>query len=46
VGYTSREFAFDLSVRQMLKPSSTAIFVGFKYHFEATGIGAGGGSDF
>jgi opacity protein-like surface antigen len=46
VGYTSREFAFDLSMRQMIKPACTAIFVGFKYHFEATGIGAGGGSDF
>jgi hypothetical protein len=42
VGYVSREFSFDLSVRQVVtKPLSTAIFVGFKYHFESTGIGGG-----
>jgi hypothetical protein len=42
-GYVSREFAFDVGVRQTVnKPSSTSIFVGFKYHFEATGIGGGG----
>lgn len=42
IGYVSREFSFDLSVRQVVtKPLSTAIFVGFKYHFESTGIGTG-----
>ncbi|HEX2882191.1 MAG TPA: hypothetical protein VHO25_21875, partial [Polyangiaceae bacterium] len=42
VGYVSREFSFDLSLRQVVtKPLSTAIFVGFKYHFESTGIGGG-----
>lgn len=43
MGYVSREFSFDLGVRQVVtKPMSTAIFVGFKYHFESTGIGGGG----
>lgn len=46
-GYVSREFAFDLTVRQVVTdPQATAVFVGFKYHFESTGIAGGGGSDF
>ena len=39
VGYTSREFAFDFSLRRVFGgDSATAIFFGLKYHVESLGI--------
>jgi hypothetical protein len=38
-GYTSREFSFDVGVRRVLGAnSSTALFIGLKYHVESLGI--------
>jgi hypothetical protein len=41
VGYVSKEFSFDLSLRQILgDDKATAFFFGLRYHVEALGVGA------
>ena len=40
-GYVSKEFSFDVSVRQILgDDKATAFFFGLRYHVEALGVGA------
>jgi len=41
VGYLSKEFSFDVAVRQILGDGkATAFFFGLRYHVEALGVGA------
>jgi len=41
VGYLSKEFSFDVAVRQILGDGkATAFFFGLRYHVESLGVGA------